>query len=105
MPYHDHDSGLDFASYDDYREAREPRPEPTPDDLCAARGHEYHGDDGGTGRCWCGAQTYPKGGNSEDVREARRVVDEMRQETAESINDPSANWDSARSVLRESRGE
>jgi hypothetical protein len=29
------------------------------EDLCAAAGHKYYGDDSGVGRCYCGAKTYP----------------------------------------------
>lgn len=62
MPYRDPDSGLEFSSYDEYREAREPRQEPSVEELCAADGHAYDGDDCGVGRCYCGLQQYPKGG-------------------------------------------
>lgn len=35
---------------------------PTEADYCAADGHVYYGDDSGVGRCYCGARTYPVGG-------------------------------------------
>ena len=67
VSYHDADSGLDFASYDEYererRGAEEPeRPEPTDEERCAAGGHVYHGDEQGRGRCYCGERSYPAGG-------------------------------------------
>jgi hypothetical protein len=31
------------------------------EDLCAAAGHRYYSDDGGLGRCYCGARLYPAG--------------------------------------------
>lgn len=34
-------------------------PEPTDEDYCASAGHKYYGDDGGRGRCYCGAREYP----------------------------------------------
>jgi len=34
-------------------------PEPSDEELCD---HSYAGDDGEVGRCYCGAQFYPKGG-------------------------------------------
>ena len=36
-------------------------PEPTIEELCGPE-HPYCGDDGDHGRCYCGAQRYPKGG-------------------------------------------
>lgn len=47
-------------------------PEWTVDEECAARGHEYHGDDhpdapdGWGGRCYCGTRRYPTGGPEQD---------------------------------------
>ena len=49
---------------------REREPAPTVDDMCAAGGHAYAGDDVAehptgshpVGRCYCGAVTYPPGG-------------------------------------------
>ena len=45
------------------------RPDPTPEDYCAGTGHAYYADqqikqitEGLTGRCYCGARTYPPGG-------------------------------------------
>lgn len=37
-------------------------PGPTIEDYCAANGHQYHGDDAGLGRCYCGSIEYPPGG-------------------------------------------
>lgn len=34
---------------------------PTAESHCASDGHPYHGDDNGTGRCYCGQQAYPQG--------------------------------------------
>lgn len=64
MTYHDPDSGLDFANEEEYIRARmgEPQPEPTVEEICAAYGHAYEGDDSGRGRCYCGEQSYPEGG-------------------------------------------
>lgn len=47
----------DAWPYDD-----EPQAQPTYEDLCAAEGHAYHGDDSGRGRCYCGHTEYPVGG-------------------------------------------
>lgn len=59
MTYHDPDSGLDFPSFDAYREAREGppepvQPEPTVEELCAAGGHVI---EPGASRCYCGELT------------------------------------------------
>ena len=47
-------------------------PEPTSDEVCAIRGHEYLGDDGDRGRCYCGAKEYAAGGALDAVREKDR---------------------------------
>lgn len=67
MTYRDPDSGLVFASEDDYMRERmgfydQSQGDPTVEEQCAARGHEYEGDDCGVGRCYCGEVTYPAGG-------------------------------------------
>jgi hypothetical protein len=68
VTYHDPDSGLDFVSYDAYMDERmryerwRGEHEPTVEEMCAARGHECHGEDSGRGRCYCGTQAYPEGG-------------------------------------------
>ena len=36
-------------------------PEPSVEELCAAYGHTYHGDDSLGGRCYCGEVRYPGG--------------------------------------------
>ena len=71
MTYRDPDSGLEFASYDEYVRERSGFYEHEPRDQfeeeyerCAAGDHAFAGDDGDVGRCWCGAREYPKGGPS-----------------------------------------
>jgi hypothetical protein len=47
---------------------RQPEPQQTMEEYCAAMGHAYYGDaypdapDGDGGSCYCGRNTYPTGG-------------------------------------------
>lgn len=53
------------AGYWDAPQYEPEPPEPEPEDLCAALGHPYYGDDEHGGRCYCGSKVYPFGGETD----------------------------------------
>ena len=57
-----HDGMCDGACPECDRQQYEERQRDDTEERCASDGHRYAGDDGPSGRCYCGRQEYPRGG-------------------------------------------